>query len=92
MEENVVEKRPRSVECRFELAASRIIDACLAAGSVQVTAADIKLAEEYLEQAGWIIQRLIGARVRMVNRQGRAQEVTREALVMMALRSLAHRE
>ena len=89
MEQNVVEKRPRKVASMFELAAPRMVEAWLAAGTMRVSAADMRMAQEFLEQAGLVVQGAIGARVRIVNRQGHSREISREDAVMMALRRLA---
>jgi hypothetical protein len=89
IEQNVLDDRPRKVVARFELAAPRMVDEWLAAGTMHVSAAEMCIAQEFLEQAGLTVERTIGARVRIVNRQGRAEEISREDAVMMALRRLA---
>jgi hypothetical protein len=92
MEQNVLEERPRAVQTRFELAAGRMVESWIAAGRVCVSAGDMRLAREFLETAGWTIHDAPGARVRLVSRAGRAQEMTREAAVLIALRRLAARD
>jgi hypothetical protein len=89
MEEDILEQRPRPVRTRFELAAHRLVEAWLAVGRMRVTANDMQLAREFLEESGWRVEDdVAGAKVR-VARQGRTQELTREGTVMMALRRLA---
>jgi len=89
MEQDVLEKKPRTVQTRFELAAARMVESWIAAGRMRVSASDMRIAQEFLETAGWTIHSAPGARVRMVSRAGRAQEMTREAAVVIALRRLA---
>ncbi|HYR96021.1 MAG TPA: hypothetical protein VEM57_04755 [Candidatus Binatus sp.] len=91
MEHDLTEKQAHPVRTRFELAIGRMMDAWLTAGRISVTAGDVKLAGEFLEQTGWKVEDATGARVRVVNRDGRAEEMTREAAVMIALRRLATR-
>ena len=91
MAEHIVEGRVRAVESRFELAAPRIIERWLAVGAVAVSPADLRVAQEFLEQAGWKVQRSFGGLVRVTNRQGHAQEMSREDVVLMAIRRLAKR-
>lgn len=88
MEQDVLEHRPRLVRTRFELAARRLVECWLAGGRMRVSASDMQLATEFLEAAGWKVENVEGAYVR-VARHGRAQELTREAAVMIALRRLA---
>lgn len=91
MEQNVVEQRPRTVGSVFELAASRMAEAWLSAGRVEVSAGDLRLAREFLEQTGCQVDETPGVLVRVRHRDGRVQEMTREATVMLALRRLASR-
>ena len=88
----VTEERPRTVSSRFELAVGRMIERWMAAGCVQISADDIQLAREYLEQTGWKVEDLPGARIRLVKSRGRSEEMEREAAVLVALRRLAERE
>lgn len=91
LEENVVETRPRNVRVLFEIAAARMAETWLAAGQMCVSAGDMRLAQEFLEGDGWTVSDAPGVRVRLVRGTGRAQEMTREDAVLMALRSLARR-
>lgn len=90
MEHDVTQERAHPVSTRFELAIRRMMDAWLTAGQVQISAGDAKLAREYLEKSGCKVEDAPEARVR-VSKDGRAQELTREAMVMAALRRLANR-
>jgi hypothetical protein len=91
VEHDLTEKQAHPVRTRFELAIGRMMDAWLTAGRISVSAGDVKLAREFLEQTGWKVEDAPAARVRVVNRDGRAEEMTREAAVMIALRRLATR-
>jgi hypothetical protein len=91
VEHDLTEKRPHRVETRFELAIRRMVDAWLAAGRMDVSAGDLQLAREFLEQAGWRVEEAAEARLRIVSRDGRAHEVTRQEAVMEAFRRLANR-
>ena len=90
-EENILERRPRQLRVRFEIAAARMVESWVAAGRMAVSASEMRLAREFLEDDGWTVKDVPGIRVRLVRGNGTAQEVTREAAVMMALRSLARR-
>jgi hypothetical protein len=96
VEEKLTELHVRKVSSPFELAAARIVDGCLAAGRVHVSAADFRLARQFLAEGGWRLEDVVGARVRVVKRDGRARErydeLTREAIVMAALRMLVTRD
>jgi len=89
VEENLTEQRIKTVSNRFELAVGRIIDGWLESGRVDVSKVDAQLAREFLEENGWRLEDMPGARIRAVRRDGRTQEMTREATVMAALRKLA---
>ena len=91
MEHDLTEKRAHLVGSRFELAIGRMMDAWLVAGRISVTAGDVKLAREFLEQTGSKVEDAPAARVRLVEDDGRTEEMTREAAVMTALRRLATR-
>lgn len=91
MEDILTEQRIKAVSSRFELAVGRIIDGWLASGRVDVSRSDVRLAQEFLEENGWRLEDVPGARVRVVRRDGRTQEMTREATVMAAVRKLATR-
>jgi hypothetical protein len=86
------EERARPVRARFELAACRMAEAWLAAGRILVSASDMKLAREFLEQAGWRVEETTGCRVRVVTHEGRTEEMTREDAVLAALRRLADKK
>jgi hypothetical protein len=90
VEHDVLEKRALPVQ-RFELAIRRMTDAWLAAGRVRVSAGDVQLAREFLEDSGCKVEEADEARLRVSNLDGRTQEMTREALVVAAFRRLAAR-
>ena len=92
MEHDVTAERARPVSTRFELAALRMVGAWLAAGRMSVSAAEMQIAREFLEHAGWSVEDVPGARVRLVNTQGRSEEMSREAAVLAALQRLATRK
>ena len=92
VEEILTEQEIKPVSSRFELAVRRIVDGWLAAGRVQISPDDVRIAREFLEAAGWRVEEVPGARFRVVKRDGRTQEMTREAAVMAALRKLAERD
>ncbi len=92
MEQNVLDERPRQVRTRFELAARRWVERWLASGRMRVSAHDLVIVREFLETAGMRVEDAPDLRVRVVSRHGRAQEVTREAAAMIALRCLADAE
>ena len=89
MEYDVTEKVPHPVHTRFELAIGRMIEAWLAAGRIAVSASDVKLAREFLEQTGSKVEEAADG-LRVIS-GGRVQEFSREAAVMAALRRLALR-
>jgi hypothetical protein len=91
VEQNILDERPRTVRTRFELAASRMVEAWLNDGRVHVSAGDLALAREFLEQQGCRVERSAGAYVTVVNRDGRSAEMTREDAVVLAVRRLAAR-
>lgn len=91
MEHDLTQEKVQPVRTRFELAIGRMIDAWLLAGRVRVSSGDVKLACEFLEHTGWRIEQAPEARLRVVNRDGRAEEMSREDTVVAALRRLAAR-
>lgn len=91
MDHDVTQERALPVRTRFELAIRRMMDAWLTAGRVRVSAGDVQLAREFLEQNGCKVEDAPEARLRLVNREGRSQEMTREDAVVTALRRLANR-
>jgi len=92
LEQNVLDQTARPVETRFELAAWRMVEGWLTAGRIDVSAVDARLAREFLEHTGSRVEDMPGLLVRVVTGEGRAQEMTREAAVMIALRRLAARD
>lgn len=92
MEHDLTQEQARPVRTRFELAVRRMVEGWCESGRVSVSAGDVKLACEYLEQQGCRIENAPGAQVRVVSREGRAQELSREATVVAALRRLAESE
>jgi len=91
VEHDLTETIPHRVHTRFELAIRRMVDTWLDAGRMEVSAGDVKLAREFLEHSGWRVEDAADARLRVVNRDGRAQEMTRQEAVMAAFRGLASR-
>ena len=92
MEQSVVlEERAQPVTARFELAARRIVEAWVAAGRIRVSAGDMQIAGEFLEQAGFSVEHAVGTLVKLRGRNGASHELTREAAFMLALRRLAER-
>jgi hypothetical protein len=91
VEHDLTAERARPVESRFELAVRRLMDAWLEAGRIRVSPADVQLAFDFLRQSGCRVEPAGGALVRLVGRDGRAQEMSREAVVVAALRRLAGR-
>lgn len=91
MEQNILDEPVRAVETRFELAAWRMVERWVTAGSISVSAGDIRMAREFLEHAGFRVEDIEGLRIRLVTRDGHIEELTREAAVLLALRRLAAR-
>jgi hypothetical protein len=91
VEHDLTEERARPVRTRFELAIRRMMDAWLHAGRIQVSPRDVQMAREFLEESGSKVEDAGEARVRVVDRDGSAEEMSREATVMTALRRLATR-
>jgi hypothetical protein len=91
VEHDLTEKVPHRVQTRFELAIRRMVDAWLDAGRMDVSAGDLKLAREFLEHSGWRVEDGTDERLRVVNREGHTQEMTRQEAVMAAFRGLAAR-
>jgi hypothetical protein len=89
---NVTEKPPKKVVSRFELAASRMADAWLRAGRVTVSREDLRIARDFLEQAGWVVRDLGCGLVELTGKRGGpSREMSFEALVLLAMRRLAGR-
>ena len=89
MEHDLTEKVPYRVQTRFELAIRRMVDTWLDAGRMDVSAGDVKLAREFLEHSGCRVEDTENARLRVVNREGRTEEMTGQEAVMTAFRRLA---
>src|SRR5262245_37049007 len=90
---NVVdEDRPREIATQFELIAARLMETWLTAGQVQVSAGDLRLAADFLRQAGWRVEETAGLMVRLRGTDGRTREVTREGAMLLAVRCLAGQE
>lgn len=89
MNDDLTKNHPKTVRAQFELAAARITESWVSAGRISVSAGDLALAQEFLEQVGWQVQQVPGLLVRLTNRDGRSQEMTREDAVVQALRELA---
>jgi hypothetical protein len=88
---DVMKDLPRTVETRFALAAPRLLDVWIRTRQVHVSAGDLRIARQFLERVGLTVQEVPGLLVRLVHHDGRAEEMTREAAVMMAVRCLARK-
>jgi hypothetical protein len=89
MERNVVdEDLPRAIATQFELFAARLMESWITAGSVQVSAGDLRMAAEFLRQVGWQVEETAGLMVKLRGTDGRTCEVTREAALVFAVRRL----
>jgi len=92
VDHDVTGKKPRKVASRFELAASRMAEAWLEAGAVTVSADDLRVVREFLTQTGWTVREARGGLLRLARKRGGpVREMTREAVVLFALRGLAER-
>lgn len=89
MDQNLTKNPPKAVTARFQLAAARLADAWAASGQMTVTADDMALAADYLKHVGWQVLLVEGLIVRLTDRDGHTEEVTREQAVLRALRELA---
>jgi hypothetical protein len=92
VEEILTEQVIKPVSSRFELAIGRMVDGWLAAGRVEISPDDVRIAREFLEAGGWRLEEVTGGWFHVVKRDGRTQEMTREAAVIAALRKLAARD
>lgn len=93
MERNVVdEEQPRAIATQFELFAARLMESWITAGSVQVSAGDLRMAAEFLRQVGWQVEETTGLMVKLRGSDGRTRELTREATMLFAVRTLAGQE
>jgi hypothetical protein len=92
VERNIVdEELPRNIATQFELFAGRLMEAWLVAGHVQVSSGDLKMAADFLRQAGWGVEETAGLMVKLRGRDGRTREMTREDTLLFAVRTLAGR-
>ncbi len=93
MERNVVdEDRPRAIESQFELFAAKLMETWITAGSVQVSAGDLRMAADFLRQVGWQVEETAGLMVTLRGADGHTREMTREAAMLFAVRRLTGRE
>jgi len=79
---------PRAVESRFELAAVRLAERWLATGRMTVSADDMRIARDFLEQAGCNVRELPGVLVRVEDEHGHVEEMSRETALLLAFRRL----
>jgi hypothetical protein len=86
---DVTDRPPRAVESPFELAGRRLADRCLAAGRVAVDERDLRMAIDFLRRFGIAVEAGPGADLRILSAASRATVVTREAVLVLALRCLA---
>jgi hypothetical protein len=84
--QDVLENPPRTLRTRFELAAARIADTWLEANHVSTSTADYRLAREFLEQSGWVVESRPGLTVRILRGHTFSEEIPREEMVAIALR------
>ena len=89
--QDVLKDAPQPVATRFEVAAVRMAEGWLDAGRMSVSATDLRIAREFLEGIGCKVRDLPGVLVRLVHRDGHAEDMTREAAVVLAYRRLAAR-
>jgi hypothetical protein len=85
---DVLRNLPRQVESRFELAVVRLAEGWLAQGRVTASADDLKIARDFLEHVGCNVRELPGVLVQFEDEQGRVQEMSREAAIVVAFRRL----
>jgi len=93
MERNLVdEDRPRNIASQFELFAAKLMETWLTAGTVQVSAGDMKMAAEFLRQVGFQVEEVAGLMVKLRSKDGRTREMTREDAMLFAVRCLTGQE
>ena len=93
MERNVVDDdRPRTIATQFELVASKLMEAWITLGHVQVSSGDLRMAVDFLRQVGWRVEETTDLMVKLRGADGRTREMTREAAMLFAVRCLAGRE
>ena len=89
MERNLVdEDRPRNIASQFELFAAKLMETWITAGTVQVSAGDMKMAAEFLRQVGFQVEEVAGLMVKLRSKDGRTREMTREDAMLFAVRCL----
>lgn len=88
---DVLRHGPHPVRSRFEVAAARMADAWLAAGRVTVSADDLQIARDFLEQVGCNVRELPGVLVQLEDEDGRVEEMSREGAILVAFRRLVAR-
>ena len=84
--QDVLLNPPRTLRTRFELAAARIADGWLATRHVSTSTADYRLAREFLEEAGWVVETRPGLTVRILRGRTFSEEIPREEMVAIAVR------
>jgi len=84
--QDVLENPPRKLQSRFELAAARIADAWLDSGHISTTTADYRMACEFLEQSGWVVEPRPGLTVRILRGHTFSEQIPREEMVAIAIR------
>ena len=89
MERNLVDDdRPRAIATQFELCAARLMEGWVTAGSMQVSAGDLRMAAEFLREVGWQVEEAAGLMVKLRGTDGCTREMTREATLLFAVRCL----
>jgi hypothetical protein len=92
VDQDVTKKKPRQVVSRFELAASRMAEAWLQAGAISVSPDDLRVARDFLTHTGWTVREVSGGLLQLARKRGGpARQMSREAVVLFALRGLAER-
>ena len=84
----VLSDPPREPGSPFELAARRMIDTWLEAGCVAASPDDLRLATSFLRQFGITLEPLPGCQVRVMSERDGVAVMTREEVVMAAIRRL----
>jgi hypothetical protein len=79
---------PRPIDEPFALAARRITATWLDTREVVATLDDLRLATSFLLRSGVTVEPMPACQVRIVSEQGLTTVTSREAAVMMAIRSL----
>ena len=86
---DIVNDPPRAVQWPFELCARRIAETWLATREVAATLDDLRLATPFLRGCGITVESLPGREVRVSSDRGQTTVMSREAVIMTALRCLA---